>query len=196
MLSRKFGLPVLLVLFVCSSVLAGNPQVIIEMISQDIKQTKGAKEKSTLHVYRARQYAKIKKYEEALDDYSTALELDHKGWIHLERSQFFLGMKKYDLAYEDAKAAIEEVPTLKAEADKVIDKAVAVIRKQREAENPVTIIMGTKVDQYRKTRFDKMREQGVFSAKAARIASNVSRQTAKRKQQPAKTASPPRTKRS
>ncbi len=173
-----------MLVFGFSSGVAANPQMVIEMISQDMKQTKDAKEKSSLHIYRARQYAKIKKYDQALDDYSTALELNHKGWIHLERSQFLLGMKKYDLAYEDAKAAKEEVPTLTAEADKVMDEAVAVIRKQYEAENPETIIMNARVEQYRKTRFDMMREQGVFSAKAARIASNNSRVAAKRKQQP------------
>lgn len=183
-----------MLVFGYSSGVAANPQMIIQMIDQDIKQTRDAKEKSTLHIYRARQYAKIDKYDEALDDYSTALELNHKGWIHLERSQFLLGMKQYELAYEDAKAAKEEVPTLTAEADKVIDEAVAVIRKQYEAKNPETIIMNTQVDQYRKTRFDLMREQGVFSKKAARIASNNSRATAKRKQQSAKAACPPRAK--
>lgn len=167
--------------------------MIIEMISQDIKQTKDPQGKSTLHIYRGRQYAKIKKYDEALDDYSTALELDHKGWIHLERSQFLLGMEKYELAYEDAKAAKREVPTLTAEADKVIDEAVAEIRKQYEAENPDTIIMNTQADRSRKTRFDMMREQGVFSAKAARIAANSGRATAKRKQQSAKAACAPKT---
>lgn len=182
-----------MLVFGFSSGVAANPRMVIEMISQDIKQTKDPKEKSTLHIYRGRQYAKIKKYDEALDDYSTALELNHKGWIHLERSQFLLGMGKYELAYEDAKAAKEEVPTLTVEADKVIDEAVAKIRKQYEAENPDTIVMNTKVDHTRKTRFDKMREQGVFSAKAARIAANSGRATAKRKQQSGKAACPPKT---
>jgi tetratricopeptide (TPR) repeat protein len=171
-----------MLVFGFSSGVAANSQMVIQMISEDIKQAKDPKEKSTLHIYRARQYAKAKKYEEALDDYSTALELDHKGWIHLERSQFLLRMEKYDLAYEDAKAAKEEVPTLALEADRVIDEAVAVIRKQYEDENPETIILDTEVDQYRKTRFDIMRQQGVFSAKAARIASNTSRAKAQQKQ--------------
>ncbi len=179
-------------LFAASYGFAGNEEMIIQMISEDIKRTENKQKKSTLHIYRARQYSKIKKYDEALDDYSTALELDHKGWIHLERSQFLLGMKKYELAYEDANAAKDEVPTLATEADKVIDKAVAVIRKQYEAENPETIIMNTRVDRYRKTRFDAMREQGVFTAKENMIAASNTQRTAKRKQAPAKSACAPR----
>jgi tetratricopeptide (TPR) repeat protein len=145
-----------------------------------------------LQIYRARQYAKIKKWDKALDDYSTALELDHKGWIHLERSQFLLSMGEYELAYEDANAAKDEVPTLAAEADKVIEKSVAVIRKRYEAANPETIIMSTRVDRYRKTRFDLMREQGVFSAKERMIAASNTQRTAKRKQQTAKSSCAPR----
>jgi len=179
-------------LWVVSPGAAGNEVMIIQMISEDIKHTAKKQKKSTLHIYRARQYAKIKKWDEALDDYSTALELDHKGWIHLERSQFLLGMEKYELAYEDANAAKDEVPTLAAEADKVIEKAVAVIRKRYEEANPETIIMNTQVDRYRKTRFDVMREQGVFSAKERMIASSNNQQTAKRKQQTAKAACAPR----
>ncbi len=181
-------------LFTASSGFAGNEEMIIQMISEDIKKTEKKQKKSTLHIYRARQYSKIKKYDEALDDYSTALELDHKGWIHLERSQFLLGMKKYELAYEDANAAKGEVPTLAAEADKVIDKAVAVIRKQYEAENPETIIMNTRVDRYRKTRFDVMRERGVFTSKENMIVASNTQRTAKRKQSSATSACAPRAK--
>ena len=43
------------------------------------------------------------------------------------------------------------------------------ILKKYEADNPITIIMDTEVDPYRKTRFDVMREQGVFAAKAQKI---------------------------
>jgi tetratricopeptide (TPR) repeat protein len=179
-------------LFAASSGFAGNEKLIIQMISDDIQKTDSKQKKSTLHIYRARQFAKMKKWDEALDDYSTALELDHKGWIHLERSQFLLGMKKYELAYEDANAAKDEVPTLAADADKVIDKAVVVIRKQYEAENPETIIMNTRVDRYRKTRFDVMREQGVFAAKENMIAASNTRRTVKRKQSTAKSACAPR----
>ncbi len=179
-------------LFTALPGVAGNEEMIIQMISEDIKNTEEQQKKSTLHIYRARQYAKIKKWDEALDDYSTALELDHKGWIHLERSQFLLGMGKYELAYEDANAAKDEVPTLTAEADKVIEEAVAVIRKRYEEANPETIVMNTRVDRYRKTRFDVMREQGVFSAKERMIASSNSQRTAKRKQQTATAACAPK----
>jgi hypothetical protein len=103
-------------------------------------------------------------------------------------------MKKYELAYEDANAAKDEVPTLAAEADKVIDKAVAVIRKQYEAENPETIIMNTRVDRYRKTRFDVMRERGVFTSKENMIVASNTQRTAKRKQSSATSACAPRAK--
>ncbi len=175
-----------------SSAFAENPQMLIEMINADLAITSGDREKSTLHIYRARQYAKLKEFDRALDDYSSALELNHKGWIHLERSQFLLKMKKYELAYEDANAAKDEVPTLAAEADVVIEKSVAAIRKKYEAENPDTIIMNTKVNPYRKTRFDVMREQGVFIAKNERIASSNSRRTIKRKQQSSKFSCAPK----
>ncbi len=192
MLIRMIVMSCLVCLFTASFGFAGNEEMIIQMISEDIKNTKDKQKKSTLHIYRARQYAKIKKWDEALDNYSTALELDHKGWIHLERSQFLLGMKKYELAYEDANAAKDEVPTLTGEADKVIDKAVAAIRKEYEAANPDTIIMNTRVDRYRKTRFDVMREQGVFRAKENMIAVSNMKRTVKRKQQTAKSACAPR----
>ena len=147
-------------LFVSKS-FSGNAEIIIAQISDDLRQIKDVKAKSTLHIYRARQYSKSQKWELALEDYNDALELNHKGWIHLERSQFLLKTGKYELAYEDANAAKEEVPTLSREADKVIEGAVAAIRKKYESENPITIVMDTKVDRYRKTRFDLMREQGV-----------------------------------
>jgi len=192
MLIRMILLSCIVCLFTVSSGVAGNEKMVIQMISEDIKNTKEKQKKSALHIYRARQYAKIKEWEKALDDYSTALELDHKGWIHLERSQFLLGMKEYELAYEDANAAKDEVPTLAADADIVIDKAVAIIRKQYEAENPETIIMNTRVDRYRKTRFDVMREQGVFTTKENMIAASNTQRIAKRKRSSAKSACAPR----
>lgn len=154
-------LSLFITLFSVSPVLAENSQLLIEQISQDLKQTTDAQAKSSLHIYRARQYAKIHKFELALRDYNDALELNHKGWIHLERSHFLLAAGKYELAYEDANAAKEEVPTLAREADKVIEKAVAEVRKKYEEENPVSIVMDSRVDGYRKTRFDLMKEQGV-----------------------------------
>ncbi len=139
----------------------GETREAVNMLDHDISQTQDPKKESTLHIYRARQYTKIKEWDKALADYNDALELNHKGWIHLERSHFLMAMGKYELAYKDATAAKEEVPTLAPEADKVIKAAVAKIRKKYEAENPLTIIMDNKVDPYRKTRFDVMREQGV-----------------------------------
>lgn len=171
-------------LFLPASIgLAGNEALnIIEMLNHDIKITKEPKQKSTLLIYRARQYSKIKEWEKALEDYNNALELNHKGWIHLERSHFLMTVGRFDLAYEDAEAAKKEVPTLAREADKVMDAAVEEIRKKYEAENPITIVMDTKVDPYRKTRFDIMREQGVFTAKARRSENSGRRKTVAKKQ--------------
>ncbi len=158
---RSLFFSLFLVMLTHTVCLGGETRETIKMLDNDIKQTRDSKKKSTLHIYRARQYAKIKEWDQALTDYNDALELNHKGWIHLERSHFLMAMGKYDLAYKDATAAKEEVPTLAPEADKVIEVAVAQIRKQYEAENPITIIMDSKVDPHRKTRFDVMREQGV-----------------------------------
>ena len=171
------------------AVAAANPEMIIEMISADIERAKDKKQRSTLHIYRARQLVKVRQWDKALADYTAALKLDDKGWIQLERSQFLLGRGEYEKAYKDATAAKEKVPTLAAEADKVIDKAVAVVRKRYEAENPITIIMDDPVNTGRRTRFDAMREQGVFAAKESRIAASNARRTAKRKQQSAKAKS-------
>lgn len=190
MKSPVFSLFLLVLLFPFSTALAENPQTAITQISHDIEQTKDPKLKSKLLVYRARQYSKANQLDMAREDYNDALELNHKGWIHLERSQFFLAIGKYEIAYEDANAAKEEVPTLTREADKVIDKAVAEVRKQYEAENPTTIIMDTKVDPYRKTRFDIMREQGVFVAKAERMRNSNMQRAASRKQTSAAACAP------
>jgi len=144
---------------------SNNARNMIAMLNQDLKQCKSPKEKSTLLIYRARQYSKIKEWDKSLEDYNDALNFNHKGWIHLERGHFLIRVGRYDLAYEDAEAAKEEVPTLGEEADKIMAAAVAEIRKKYEADNPLTIVMNTKVDPYRKTRFDIMREQGAFLAR-------------------------------
>lgn len=184
MLSRFLLFSLCFPLFFSSNCLAGEAQEFIKLLDQDIKQTHSAQHKSQLHIYRARQYSKIKEWEKALEDYNDALELDHKGWIHLERSKFLMAIGKYDLAYEDAEAAKEEVPTLGREADKIMDAAVAEIREKYEAENPITIVMDSKADPYRKTRFDLMREQGVFTAKTTRT------NTSSRKKKAAAACSP------
>ncbi len=158
---RPLFFSLFLVMLTHTVCLGGDPKESIRMLDHDIQQTQNSKKKSTLHIYRARQYAKIKEWDQALADYNDALELNHKGWIHLERSHFLMAMGKYDLAYKDATAAKKEVPTLAPEADKVIEAAVAEIRKKYEAENPITIIMDSKIDPNRKSRFDLMREQGV-----------------------------------
>jgi tetratricopeptide (TPR) repeat protein len=175
--------PTILSLFFCLLLLfpsinqAGGPREYIEMLNQDIGLSKTDAEKSILHIYRARQYFKLKEWNKVEEDYNKALELDHKGWIHLERSHFLMTRKKYDLAYEDARAAKKEVPTLSHEADKIIEVAGAEILKKYEAENPITIVMDNKVDPNRKTRFDVKREKSVSAAKT-RKSDNAKKQRA------------------
>lgn len=180
-----------LLIIMQTTCLANDIREIIELLNHDIKQTQNSKEKSTLHICRARQYCKIKEWDKALTDYNDALELNHKGWIHLERSHFLITMGKYESAYEDAMAAKEEVPTLASEADKVIDKAVAEIRRKYETANPITIIMDTRVDPYRKTRFDIIKEQGVgmFAANTG-IRTNSGRKKSIRKIRKASSCKP------
>ena len=158
-----------------------NSQNMIKMLNNDIKQAQSNKEKCCLLIYRARQYDKIKEPEKALKDYDEALKLDHKGWIHLERGHFLMKIGKYEQAYKEADAAKDEVPTLASEADAIMDTAIAKIRKEYEAENPVTIVMDSQVDPYRKTRFDLMRKQGVFVARARTSGKSARKKTTRKK---------------
>lgn len=169
MLSRSLLLPLLLVLLSSSLGLAGDNQTMIEQLGHDIKHAEDSLTKSRLHMYRARQYTRAREWEKALEDYNQALELNHQGWIHLERSHFLMAAGKYKLAYNDAMATKREMPTLAYEADKIIELAVAKLRKQYEIDNPPTIILDTVVDPNRKTRFDVMEERGVFAARARMI---------------------------
>ncbi|MCF8055124.1 MAG: tetratricopeptide repeat protein [Desulfocapsa sp.] len=179
-----------LLLLLPSALQAEEPQEFIEMLNQDLTLSKTDAEKSTLHIYRARQYFKIKEWEKAEEDYNKALELNHKGWIHLERSHFFMTRREYALAYEDARAAKIEVPTLSHEADKIIEVAGAEILKQYEAENPITIVMDGKVDPNRKTRFDVMKTQEIPAAKARKNDNAKQQRTASRKTQVAASQPP------
>ncbi|MEN8200627.1 MAG: hypothetical protein ABFR63_11210, partial [Thermodesulfobacteriota bacterium] len=142
-----------------------------------------AEEKGTLHVYRARQYMKIKAWDRAEQDYGKALELNHKGWIHLERGHFFMARENYEQAYEEARAAKAEVPTLAPEADEIMETAGREIEKKYVAENPPTIIMDRRVDPKRKTRFDVMRAQG-GPVRATYTASSKPKASSKKKQTP------------
>ena len=159
-----------------------NSQHIITILNNDIKQAESNKEKCCLLIYRARHYEKIKQPDKALKDYNEALRLDHKGWIHLERSHLLMKIGKYELAYKDADAAKDEVPTLADEADAIMATAIAKIRKEYEAENPITILMDDQVDPHRKTRFDLMSEQRVFMAKTRTSKKSVRKKTARKKQ--------------
>ncbi|MEN8189769.1 MAG: tetratricopeptide repeat protein [Thermodesulfobacteriota bacterium] len=171
-----------------AAVVWGDQQV-IDQLGEEIKAAQSPTARSRLHIYRARQYCQLKDWANALEDYNLALELNHQGWIHLERSGFFMVIRRYELAYEDARAAKDEVPTLAYEADKVMTRSLAKIRKEYEAQNPQTIIMDSVVDPNRKTRFDVAAEQGVFATNAARAGRSNSRRRAARKQREVAAAS-------
>lgn len=162
-------LVLLLVIFSSSSALAGDNSAVIERLSNNIQKAENSAEKSRLHIFRARNYAQKKEWEKALEDYNTALELNHQGWIHLERSRFLMAAGRYRLAYEDAVTTKKETPTLTHESDKIIAKALAKLHQQYDAENPPTIVLDTVVDPNRKTRFDVMEERGVYANKERKI---------------------------
>ena len=166
MTSFTFSLLFSLALLLSSTCQAAASTELIDMLSRDISQSESDEEKSMLHIYRARQYFKLKEWEKTEEDYTRAVELNPKGWMHLERSHFYMSRKQYDHAYRDARAAKKAVPTLSREADKVIESAGAEIIKQYEAENPITIVMDAKVDSKRKTRFDLKRTQRLAAAPA------------------------------
>lgn len=190
MLRKSLFLPLLVVLLTASISLAADSQVLIKQLDHEIEQAQDAVTKSTLHMYRARQYTRIQEWERALEDYNQALELNHQGWIHLERSSFLMTVGNYDQANEDAQAAKKEVPTLSPEADRLIEAAEAEIQKKYEAENPPTIIMDAVVNRSRKSRFDVMRETGVLAANARRIDNFNRQKSATRKQQEATVSAP------
>ena len=164
----RFFLFTVFLLITCATGFAENTNDIIAQLGLKISQTNDSLSKSNLHIYRARNYNRINKQNAALEDYNLALELNHQGGIHLERCGLLMAMGEYDLALEDAKAAKQEVPTLSSEADRHIALAKAKLQKQHENENPITIVMDTEVDPYRKSRFDVMEEQGVFADRAMR----------------------------
>jgi len=170
-----------LLIFTASHGLAKDNRLIIEQLGHDIQQAQDPLTKSRLHLYRARHHANATEWKKAMDDYNNALELNHKGWIHLERGRFLMATGKYKLAYEEAMATKEEMPTLSYEADKIIQKATAKLEEQQKIDNPPTIILNETVDPYRKTRFDLMRERGVYAEKANRLNQIRNRNTASNK---------------
>lgn len=170
MVFRNYLTPlVLIILLSATFCTASENENIIEQLTQQISQTDSPLAKSRLYTYRARQSAQAGEWEKAVEDYNQALAFNHQGWIHLERSRFLMKLQKYEMALEDAKAAAEETPTLSYEADKIIQLAQKKIKKQHELDNPPTIILDEIVDPYRKTRFDVMRERGVYAAKGQRL---------------------------
>lgn len=149
----------------CTVALAESRTETISRLEDDIRNASDPLEKSRLHIFRARHYSRINEYSQALEDYNKALELNHQGWIHLERCGLLMAMEEYDLAIEDAEAVKQELPTLAGQARKYIKQAETELQKQHRAENPVTIVLDTRVDPFRKSRFDVMEEQGVFAAR-------------------------------
>ncbi len=189
MLLRIF-LFTLFLLISCTTGVAENINDIIAQLDLKISQANDSLTKSNLHIFRARNFNRMNKQNAALEDYNLALELNHQGWIHLERCSLLMGMGEYELALEDAKAAKQEVPTLAREADRYIARAETELQKRYEKKNPLTIVMDTEVDPYRKSRFDVMEEQGVFAARAMKKASiNQQKKVARLQRKTASTSS-------
>ncbi len=162
---------------------ADNIQQIIEDLGIEIKRENNSLQKSKLHIYRARHYTRLGEWEKGLEDYTSALELNHQAWIHLERSRFLMATGNYRLAYEDAVAAKNELKTLAPEANEIIRQAVDKIDDQNTLDNPPTIIMDSRANPNRKSRFDLMEAAGIFDAKEKKLRQSRQKRMASRPQQ-------------
>lgn len=162
---------------------AENIQKIIDNLGKEINSEHNSLQRSKQHIYRARHYSRLGESEKALEDYTRALELNHQAWIHLERSRFLMAAGKYRLAYEDAVAAKNELKTLTPEANEIIRQAVEKIDDQNTLDNPPTIIMDSRANPNRKSRFDLMEAAGIFDAKEKRLRQSRQKRIASRPQQ-------------
>ncbi len=162
---------------------ADNIQKIIDDLGKAINSEHNSVGRSKLHIYRARHYTRMGEWNKGLEDYSRALELNHQAWIHLERSRFLMAAGKYRLAYEDAVAAKNELKTLTPEANKIIRQAVEKIDDQNTLDRPPTIIMDSRQNPNRKSRFDLMETAGIFEAKEKRLRQSRQKRMASRPQQ-------------
>ncbi len=192
MIFRSLLLLLPAILLFSSFVQAEDIQTVINELSQHISKEKDPLQKSKLHMYRARHYARQGEWDKGLEDYNLALELNHQGWVHLERSRFLMLAGKYKLAYEDAVAAKNETITLTSEANAIIQQAITKIDAQNVMDNPPTIIMDSRTNPNRMSRFDYMEKLGVFDEKEARLRQARKKSVSRHKQKSTKSSPPVR----
>jgi len=65
----------------------------------------------TIYLYRAENFVKRKKMQNAISDYNHAIELNSKAWdIYFSRAKVYLEQKKFELALEDFNAVVKYNP--------------------------------------------------------------------------------------
>ncbi len=108
-------------------------QKIVEQLTTEINLSKDNLQKSTLYVYRGRNFFQAGRLEEALRDFNEAIALDQsRGFIFLERSKVFLAMYELSKAGNDALAAKEKSPALTFKADqllKIVEEKLSQVEK-------------------------------------------------------------------
>ena len=147
-----------LLLFFTSSMARLDPKIFEELAAK-IEQETDNSQKSTLYVYRARNYIQEGRVEEGLGDLNEAIELDQsRGFIFLERSKLLLSLNELKKAKADALIAKEKAPALSLEADKIID-AVEKEESMLDENMPVLSISYLDyVESKEKSRHDVARE--------------------------------------
>ena len=149
----------LLLAFSAAAPASGNEsERLIVSLSERIAAADDAKEKSRLHLHRARQHARQGSSREALLDYREALKNNPAGWILNEYGYYLYHCKKYELAYQTAEKVLADYPHLAGEAGALKEKARLRSQEQYENEHPPTIIMDAKVNNRRVTRHDLIRQ--------------------------------------
>lgn len=135
-----------------------NIQTVLQMLDAQIENSDNQQEKARLYCFKARNYSKIDDIEEARTNYILALNTNYSGWLLNEYGYFLYKNGMYDLAYKASQKVLKEFPYLKKEATILQDKAYARYEAEYYLKNPPTIVMDTKVDPYRVTRHDLIRQ--------------------------------------
>lgn len=130
----------------------------IQMLNDEIENATSQESRAKFLVYRARNYLNAGKVENAFADYTEALKNSNKEWIILERCPLLIRMKKYEKAVDDSKRLLDIGYDPNGESSSCHTAASKKQKEKYDRENPPTIIMNTRVNPNRKTRFDVMRE--------------------------------------
>lgn len=131
----------------------------VASLNEQIENGCTASELSRLHLYRARQYAKLGRKSAARQDYQAALKYNYAGWIANEYGYFLYHCGEYAKAYKTAKKVLQDFPQLSGEANRLKKQAGDKFKEQYFEENPPAIVMDVQVDPDRKTRHDLIRQQ-------------------------------------